>query len=114
LGNFSGKTIPADESKIIRKHSSSSEASSVCGSPILPIPNAVSINDLTTKHTPVKALRVYTRKNKNSDDLLLNSNEQTFNDVSKGTNKSFVKTKNPTIQKVKKQPVQVPTKMSSK
>lgn len=111
LGNFSGKTIPADESKIIRKHSSSSEASSVGGSPILPVPNAVSVNDLTTKHTPVKALRVYTRKNKISDDLL-NSNDQSFNDVNKETNKSFVKTKNATIQKVKKQPVQVSSKMS--
>jgi len=114
LGNFSGKTIPADESKIIRKHSSSSEASSIGGSPILPVPNAVSVNDLTTKHTPVKALRVYTRKNKISDDLLLNSNYQSFNDVSKDTNESFVKAKNTTVQKVKKQPIQVSSKMSSK
>lgn len=116
LGNFSGrKTIPADESKIIRKHSSSSEASSVGGSPILPVPNTVSINDLTTKHTPVKALRVYTRKNKNADDLLLNSNDQSFNNVNKETNKSLAKPKNSTPQKVKKQPVQVSAaKMSSK
>lgn len=119
LGNFSGrKTIPADESKIIRKHSSSSEASSIGGSPILPVPDAIPIptptNNLSTKHVPVKTLRVYTRKNKNSDDLLLNSSDQSFNEGSKGTNKTFVKTKNSVSQKVKKQPVQVSSKLSSK
>lgn len=112
LDNFAGrKTIPANESKIIRKHSSSSEASSVGGSPILPVPNAIPIN-ANTKHTPVKALRVYTRKTKNSDELL-NSNDQSFNEVSKGTNK-IAKIKNPTNQKVKKQPVQASSKTPSK
>lgn len=115
LGNFSGrKAIPADESKIIRKHSSSSEASSVGGSPILSVPETVSTNNLTIKHTPVKALRVYTRKNKNSNDILLNSSDQPFVEVSKGTNKSSVKTKSSNNQKVKKQPVPASTKLSSK
>lgn len=115
LSNFSGrKAIPADESKIIRKHSSSSEASSVGGSPILPIPDNIPINNLTEKHTPVKALRVYTRKNKNIDDQLLNTSDQSLNVVNKGTNKNFTKTKNSTTQKVKKQPVQVSSKLSSK
>lgn len=113
LGNFSGrKIIPADESKIIRKHSSSSEASSIGGSPHLPVPDAIPLNELTTKHTPVKALRVYTRKNKNSDDSL-NFNDVSFNEVSKETNKNFAKTKNSTSQKVKKQPAQT-SKLSSK
>lgn len=112
MGNFSGrKTIPADESKIIRKHSSSSEASSVGDSPILPVPEAIPINN-----TPVKALRVYTRKNKNSNDLILfDSNDTPYVEVvSKGTNKTLVKTKNPTNQKVKKQAVPTSTKLSSK
>jgi len=116
LGNFSGrKAIPADESKIIRKHSSSSEASSVGGSPILSVPETVPINNMTIKHTPVKALRVYTRKNKNSNDILLNSSDPPFVEVvSKGTVKSSVKTKNSNNQKVKKQPVPASTKLSSK
>ncbi|XP_022172943.1 uncharacterized protein LOC111035580 [Myzus persicae] len=110
LGNFSGrKTIPADESKIIRKHSSSSEASSVGGSPMLPVPDAVPINSSPIKHTPVKALRVYTRKNKNSNDILMNSSDPPFVEESKGTNKSLVKTKN-SNQKAKKQPAS--TKLS--
>ncbi|XP_026809464.1 uncharacterized protein LOC113551426 [Rhopalosiphum maidis] len=110
--NFSGrKTIPADESKIIRKHSSSSEASSVGGSPILPVPEAIPINNLAIKHTPVKALRVYTRKNKNSNDIiLLNSSDPPFVEASKGTSKNLVKTKNSVNQKVKKQPAS--TKLS--
>lgn len=109
---FSGrKTIAANESKIIRKHSSSSEASSICGSPTRPVPGAIPINNVTIKHTPVKPLRVYTRKNKNSDDLLSNSMDQSLIEVSKATSKN-VKTKNPTSQKVKKLPVQAP-KMSS-
>lgn len=116
LGNFSGrKTIPADESKIIRKHSSSSEASSIGGSPIPPVSDAVPIpnNNVTTKHVPViKTLRVYTRKNKISD--ILNSSDQSLNEGNKGTNKSFVKTKSPIGQKVKKQPVQLSSKLSSK
>ncbi|XP_015369256.1 PREDICTED: uncharacterized protein LOC107165507 [Diuraphis noxia] len=113
LGNFSGrKTIPADESKIIRKHSSSSEASSVGGSPILPVPEAIPINNSTIKHTPVKALRVYTRKNKNSNDILLNSSDPPLVEVSKGTNKSLAKTKNSNNQKVKKQLVPASTKLS--
>lgn len=109
LGNFPGrKTIPADESKIIRKHSTSSEASSVGEDvPILPVPDAEPVNDTNTKHTPVKALRVYTRKTKNSGDLSLNSNDKSFDEVSKETNKSFVETKKIVGQKVKKQPVQV-------
>jgi len=115
LGNFSGrKAIPADESKIIRKHSSSSEASSVGGSPILSVPETVSTDNLTIKHTPVKALRVYTRKNKNSNDILLNSSDPPFVEGSKGTNKSSVKAKNSNNQKVKKQPVPASTKLSSK
>lgn len=114
LGNFSGrKTIPADESKIIRKHSSSSEASSVGGSPIHPMPALVPIDSVATKHAPIKPLRVYTRKNKNSDDILLNLDDQPFTETSKTTNKSCVKTKAPVTQKVKKQPVQV-SKLSSK
>jgi len=114
--NFSGrKTIPADESKIIRKHSSSSEASSVGGSPLLPVPEAIPINNLPVKHTPVKALRVYTRKNKNSNDgIMLNSSDPPFVELSKGTSKNLVKTKNSTNQKVKKQPVPASTKLSSK
>jgi len=115
LGNFSGrKPIPADESKIIRKHSSSSEASSVGGSPILPVPEAIPINNSPIKHTPVKALRVYTRKNKNSNDILLNSSDPPFVEVSKGTNKTLAKTKNSNNQKVKKQSVPASTKLSSK
>ncbi|XP_003248149.1 uncharacterized protein LOC100575747 [Acyrthosiphon pisum] len=111
LGNFSGrKAIPADESKIIRKHSSSSEASSIGGSPILSVPETAPINNI--KHTPVKALRVYTRKNKNSNDILLNSSDPPFVEVSKGTNKSSVKTKNSNNQKVKKQAVPASTKLS--
>jgi len=116
LGNFSGrKTIPADESKIIRKHSSSSEASSVGGSPILPVPEAIPINNVVIQHKPIKALRVYTRKNKNSNDLILmNSSDPPFIEMSKGTNKSLVKTKNAASQKVKKQTVPASTKLSSK
>lgn len=112
--NFSGrKSIPADESKIIRKHSSSSEASSVGGSPLLPVPEAIPINNLPIKHTPVKALRVYTRKNKNSNDgTILNSSDPPFVEMSKGTSKNLVKTKNSTNQKVKKQPVPASTKLS--
>jgi hypothetical protein len=114
LGNFSGrKIIPADESKIIRKHSSSSEASSVGGSPIHPIPVHVPIDNVTTKHAPVKPLRVYTRKNKTSDDILLNLDDQPFTETSKVTNKSCAKTKAPVSQKVKKQSLQV-SKLSSK
>lgn len=102
------KTVLANESKIIRKHSSSSEASSVGGCPTHPVPTAIPISDETIKHTPVKALRVYTRKNKNSN--LSSMLDQSLNDVSKGTNKN-VKTKNAVGQKIKKQPV---SKMSSK
>lgn len=105
------KTIPANESKIIRKHSSSSEASSIGNSPILPMADTIPINDETIKHTPVKALRVYTRKNKNSDDPLTTM-EQSFDEVTKGTNKSVGKTKNIVSQKIKKQPTS--SKMSSK
>ncbi|XP_050422052.1 chromodomain Y-like protein [Adelges cooleyi] len=115
LTNFSGrKIIPADESKIIRKHSSSSEASSIGGSPLLPVPDAIPINPISSTPAPVKTLRVYTRKNKNSlDSFTADHSLITLPDVHNGPNKIFAKTKNSNL-KVKKEPSTPTTVKSSK
>ncbi|XP_050540745.1 uncharacterized protein LOC126905261 isoform X2 [Daktulosphaira vitifoliae] len=111
--HFSGrKAIPADESKIIRKHSSSSEASSIGISPLFPVPEAIPIPNITSKHIPVKALRVYTRKNKNSDDSFIIDDITSLNELNSKPNKCTTRSKN-SNQKAKKDSLQTAAKLST-